>query len=71
MLVHKGGVINFEKTLRIRMIKPILLVKNQDSQLPSIGFDAARNNLTFTCWSELRGSPYLLGLIGGPSCGSA
>ena len=24
------------------MIKPILLVKNQDSQLPS-GFDAARN----------------------------
>ena len=30
MLVHKGGVTNFEKPLRIRMIKPILLVKNQD-----------------------------------------
>ena len=46
MLVHKGGVINFKKTHRIRMIKPILLVKNQDSQLPSIGiigFDAARS----------------------------
>ena len=43
MLVHKGGVINFKKTHRIRMIKPISLVKNQDPQLPSIGFDAARN----------------------------
>ena len=40
MLVHKGGVINFKKTHMITMIKPILLVKNQDSQLPSIGFDA-------------------------------
>ena len=29
MLVHKGGIINLEKPLRIRMIKPILLVKFQ------------------------------------------
>ena len=43
MLVRKGGVIDFKKIHRIRMIKPILLVKNKIHNFPvTSGFDAAR-----------------------------
>ena len=54
MLVQKGGVINFKKIHRIRIIKPILLVKTNIHNSQVWTPPRSLQNLTFiTCWSEL------------------